>query len=147
MKQFLSLILALALVGASFAQTTYESPHVKDGKTMQLIVPADVHKMEDLSSLRNTVFSTEESFDFEANEFEDVSIGLFTVSHMLRADESLESLLAELNKEINSGKEDLIVIQAPEISQSNGRKTLRAGFKGNLIEEDIDRMYVNVFEF
>lgn len=147
MKYLSLLILVLATVGSSFAQITYESPHVKDGKTMQLSIPEGFYEFSGLSTSRNTVYSNLETIDFDVEDITDLPVGLLTIAHLPREDESLESMMEELKREVNNNEEDLAVFQSPKIVDKNGRRTMYAGLKGDIIDMDLDRMYLCVFEF
>ena len=146
MKHFLLLLITLPFAQASIAQITYESPHVKDGKTIQLTIPAAYFEVMDMGS-GNVMFATNEDVDLDVNDMGSLELAMITVMHLQLEGETLESMKSDLEDKTGIEEEEIIVLGAPEIVDVNGRECMYAGFDGDIIEEGVNRMYFSVIEF
>jgi hypothetical protein len=144
MKHSLITLLFFLSINTLVAQTVYESPHVKDGKTIQFIIPEGYYEVMDMG-LGNTMFASEEDIDPEENEFEEVEIGLIMMMHVVNDGETIESLKEDMESELEN--DGAMVISAPEIVEIKGKECLFAAFDGDFIDEGSSRAYFGIVQF
>lgn len=147
MKQFILPLITLLIIGSANAQIVYESPHVKDGKTMQLTLPKGYFEVANVSFGGNSMYASREGLDFEVDELEGLPVGMIVTMHVPLEEQTLETFLDELREEMIDDNENVIVIGGPEIVKVKGRDCIYAGLKGEIEEEIIAGVYFGVIEF
>ena len=147
MKHFFLPLITLLLLGSVNAQIEYESPHVKDGKTMLFTLPAGYFKVANGSFDGYSMYASREGLDMEVDEIEALPIGMIAIMHVLVEGKSLEELLKEFTKEMIDENDGIIIVGEPEIKKVNGRDCIYTGLKGEIEEETIAGIYFSVIEF
>lgn len=147
MKHLTLIIFSLLLVGSAISQTIYESPHVKDGKTITFTLPVGYHLAANSVYYGNAVYSTDPTMDVEAVEFETLEHGILAVSHETYEEGGLEDFVEEMKTEV-AEMSGVTVIDAPHVEVLNGRKCLMAAISGVIEGESrMDAMYVSATVF
>lgn len=149
MKKSLTLAVLLLTITFSYAQTTYESLHVKDGETIQFTIPKGLYFVEESDVSGDAMFSQKEGVDFETVDFEQSEAGFLMIMHQgideysLAHDALLEELKAELKKEENV----LTAVRYPEKITVRGRDIVQAGFKGEMEGDKVNALFVSTLNF
>lgn len=148
MKQILFQLIALFLFSQNLkAQTVYESAHVKEGKTVQIEIPNGYFEVGGRTSMMSILYANQEGLNLEEMDFEEFPVGLLAIIHQERGDKTMKSLMEELSEEIESGRDEVNMIEELSTVKMNGGEFLIAGFEGNLVDESIQRMYFATREF
>lgn len=147
MKHLTLLVLSLLFAGTTIAQSIYESPHVKDGKTITFTLPAGYHLAANSVYYGNAVYSTDPTMDIEEVEFETLEHGILAVSHETYEEGGLEDFAEEMKTEVGE-MSGVTIIDAPHVEVLNGRKCLLAAISGVIEGESrMDAMYVSATVF
>ncbi|MDG1333332.1 MAG: hypothetical protein P8P74_13435 [Crocinitomicaceae bacterium] len=147
MKQYLLLVLAFIFVDASFAQSTYESPHVKDGKTIQFKIPKGFYKVDDSDFEGNSLFTTREGMDYSTVSTDRETLGMLAVFHEPIDEMSPEGMLEDLQTELIEENPDVVVMIEPTITEEKGREFVIAAFKGDIEEEKMGGIFFSLTTF
>ncbi len=147
MKHLTLIVFSLFFVGATFSQLVYESPHVKDGKTITFTLPAGYYLAENSVYYGNAVYSVDPTLNVEEMEFETLEHGILAVSHETNEEGALEDFVEEIKGEV-AEMSGVTIIDAPHVEVLNGRKCLLAAISGVIEGEAIlDAMYVSATVF
>lgn len=148
MKHLALQIICFCLVGTSFSQSFYESPHVKDGKTMTFSLPSGYFEVANSVSYGNAVFAPVPDLDINDMELETLEFGVLAVSHETFTEGGLEEFVEEMEGEIVEMGETVIIIDEPHIEQVNGRNCLLTAISGVVQDEvRMDAMYISATVF
>jgi hypothetical protein len=148
MKHLVLLVFCSFLGGTGFAQSFYESPHVKDGKTMTFRLPDGYYEVANSVSYGNAVFAPAPDLDINDLDIESLEFGVLAVSHEVFIEGGLEEFVEEMRGEIMDMGETAIVIDEPHIEQVNGRSCLLTAISGIVNEEvKMDAMYISATTF
>lgn len=144
MKHLIFSLLILLFAESTNAQTDYESPHVKDGKTIWLPIPEGYYELPELSSPMDAMYASKKDVDLQLMDLDGLQVGLISISHTQGEGQSLELMMEDLNSE---SRAEIVALGGPEIVKINDINCMIAGFKGNIIADEIDRMYFGAIEF
>ncbi len=147
MKQFILPLITLLILGSANAQIEYESPHVKDGKTIRFTLPEGYFEVANGSFEGNEMFASQEGIDLDFDDIDKLPIGVLAVIHVLIEEQTLASFKTDLTKELIDQNDGIIVVSQPEIVNINGRDCMQAGFKGEIEQEPFGGIYFSVVEF
>ena len=147
MKQFIFSLIALLILGSATAQIQYESPHVKDGKTIQFTLPKGFFKIANSDYEGNTLFTTKEGVDYDEVDTERENIAMLAVLHESTEERTLEQIIDELQTDLIEANAGLIVLAEPKIIKMNGRECMVAGFKGDVEGDEMSAIYFSVTVF
>jgi hypothetical protein len=148
MKQFLFSLLTIAFVGSSIAQTTYESPHVKEGKTIQFTIPEGYFFVDESDVAGDAMYVKKEGMDYRDVDPTEIDMGILMIMHEPN-DETLQlqDYLNDLESALLEENKGLSIVEEPKIVSFNGREVLHGGFKGEMEEEKVDGLYFSSIRF
>lgn len=147
MKQFILPLIALLILGSANAQVQYESPHVKNGKTIFFDLPKGFFKIEDSDYEGNILFTTQEGIEYDEVEKERINLGMLAIINESTEESSFQVMIDELKTELIEPNKELVVLAEPEISKVNGRDFMTAAFKGEMEGEIMNAVYFSVTVF
>lgn len=146
MKYLLNLLFSLALITSARAQTTYESPHVKDGKTIQCQIPDDFHLIEVLSNHESKQYTSNPEIDFTEVDTDTVEFGMLSVFHAPVDGETLGSLLKKLSEQVEEDA-GIVVARSPDIEDINGRQFILTAYLDGVTEGKLERIFIGITQF
>lgn len=148
MKHLTLIVLTCLLVTTSFAQSTYESPHVKDGKTVSFAIPKGFYLVNNSENYGNAVFAPQEGLDVFEMNFEELEFGVLAVAHETFMEGGLEDFVEEMTGEMEEMGTELTVIDHPHLEQVNGQKCLLAAISG-IVDGGVrmEAMYISATAF
>ncbi len=148
MKQFSLLLAMLVTTCTSLAQTLYETPHVKDGKTMQFAMLPGFHLVKGTDYLGNAMFSEDKEVDPASIDLTESNIAYIAVSHESAEDNALLEFQEELIEEIDDFGPECETIDQPHVELINDHLCLMAAVRNaNSGNRRMDAFYINAIEF
>lgn len=148
MKQFALLLAILISTANSFAQTLYETPHVKDGKTMQFEMLPDFYLVPGTDYLGNAMFSEDAEIDPASIDLKESNIAYIAISHESAEDNAILEFQEELIEEIDEFGPNCETIDQPHVELVNDRLCLMAAVRNaNAGNARMDAFYINALEF
>ena len=147
MKHLILALVSFTFLTTTSAQTAYETPHVKDGKTMQFTLPTGFFKIENSDYEGNALFTTKEGVSYDDVGIERENIAMLAVLHELTEERSIQQIMDELKSDLIEPNTGLIVLEEPKITKVKGRNCMYAGFKGEMEGEALSGVYFSVIGF
>lgn len=144
MKQFLFLVILLPFASVN-AQMLYESPHVKDGKTIHITIPAGYHEIENEVEMGLCAYSSDKELDIEKDDVQALNGGTILVAHISTTGETLTSIKEDL-KEKMEDDETTIVDETPHVINSHGRQSLHTAFRNKVYNDWYRTTYLSITE-
>ncbi len=143
----LSTLCLLMLEAFTFGQTSYESPHVKDGKTIQFEIPEGYFLVGGINMKEAQIFTRKENLNIEDVREAGSALPFLAVLHLSAEENSMESLLKTLQDRVKTEVNGKIEIEEPNIIEINGKEILFMGTKGEINGKNMDAAYVSVIAF
>ncbi|MFK7787823.1 MAG: hypothetical protein AB8B56_22060 [Crocinitomicaceae bacterium] len=148
MKQLSLLIVMLIVTCISFAQTLYETPHVKDGQTMQFALLPNFYLVPGTDYLGKAMFSEDKEMDPSLMDLKESDVAFIAISHESAKDNALLEFQEELIEEIDDFGPECETIDQPHVELVNDHLCLMAAVKNvNSGNERMDAFYINALEF
>lgn len=142
LRNFFLLTIGALLFGVGFAQTEYESPHVKDSTTIQLTFPSGYYEVVDTDQNVAQAFTTEKDLTLGDLSRALSTLPILMVMHLNDSDFTLEEILAKLETSFDSDENEITEIESPNISIINGREVVIAAAKGKIDGDFVEGLYM-----
>lgn len=147
MKQILLALVMALFTSSSFGQIAYESPHVKDGKTVKFTLPKGYFEVINGTYEGNSVYVQRENVNMEVDNLDEMGLGILSVMHVEVDGQTLASLVDNIKAEMIAENKNLTIIDEPKISKVNGRDCFYAAMKGDVDGEIMNALYFQAIEF
>jgi hypothetical protein len=149
MNPIQSLFLIVLFVTSEFAaaQTVYESPHVKNGRTFQFNLPKGYFEISNSPNHAEAVYTKQKGLDFEKISIDTLSIGRIGIVHAPKVLFISETFLSDAVDQLKKDNEEIIITHELEERVINGFTCTLAGFKGRIGGEELTGAYLWSFSF